>query len=124
MRNKSLLAAVLLLSAVAAAADDTPAWLKELGGAALTAYPAKINSVVLLNEEHTTVADTGKLITTTRTAMKILNQQGGNILYSEQYDSGSGKVKDFRAWMLPPSGKVKKYGKEEIVDVACAENDV
>ena len=26
--------------------------------------------------------------------------------------------------MIAPSGKVKKYGKEEILDVACAENDV
>ena len=26
--------------------------------------------------------------------------------------------------MIAPSGKVKKYGKEEILDVACADNDV
>lgn len=117
---------VLVLAApwVLSAADDTPTWLKDLAGITLPQYPAKVQRVVLLNEEHTVVSDAGKLVTTTRTATKILNQQGGNITYFEQYDSASGKVKDFRAWMLPPAGKVKKYGKEEIVDTACAENDV
>ena len=129
MRNRlpqSAGRALLLLALPAAmlAADDTPGWLKELTSVNLPQYSAKVNNVVLLNEEHTTILDSGKLSTTTRTAIKILNRQGGDIIYSEQYDSASGKVSDFRAWMIPPSGKVKKYGKDEIVDVACATNDV
>src|SRR5438045_2203056 len=60
----------------------------------------------------------------TRTAMKVLTRQGGDILFFDHYDSRSGKVRDFRAWMVAPSGKVKKYGKDEIVDIACAENDI
>jgi hypothetical protein len=108
----------------ALAADDTPGWLKELSSVTLPTYSAKVNSVVLLNEEHTTVLDSGKLSTVTRSAMKILNRQGGNVVFFDQYYSGSGKVRAFRAWMVAPSGKVKKYGKNEIVDIACAENDV
>lgn len=118
------IAVALALPLCGWAADDTPAWLKELSAVTLPQYSAKVNSVVLLNEEHTTVADNGKLSTTTRTAMKILNRQGGDILYYEQYDTASGKVRDFKAWMVAPSGKVKKYGKDEILDAACAENDV
>ena len=75
-------------------------------------------------EEQTVVADSGKLTTTTRTALKFLTRVGADAAFIEQYDSASGKVRDFRAWMIPASGKVKKYGKDEIVDVACAENDV
>jgi hypothetical protein len=123
MRIKAL--ALLALSCGAAlAADDAPAWLKELGSVTLPSYDAKVNTVVLLNEEQTVVADSGRLTTTTRTAIKFLTTVGTDVLFLEQYDTGSSKVKDFRAWMLAPTGKVKKYGKEEILDVACAENDV
>jgi hypothetical protein len=34
------------------------------------------------------------------------------------------KVKDFKAWLIRPSGTVKKYGKDEVVDIAGALNDV
>ena len=119
------LTAVCLLSAgLIQAADDAPAWLKELAAVQLPTYDAKVNTVVLLNEEHTTAADSGKLSTTTRTAVKILARQGVDIIFSDQYDTASGKVRDFRAWMISPTGKVKKYAKEEILDVACVDNDI
>lgn len=122
--SRQLLLAVALLAAPAYAADDTPAWVKDLSGVTLPAYPAKVNSVVLLNEEHHTAAENGRLVTNTRTAIKVLTLQGRDVLFYDDYDTHSGKVRDFRAWMIAPGGKVKKYGKDEIVDVACAENDV
>src|SRR5438552_2549160 len=91
---------------LACAADDTPGWLKELTSVTLPAYPAKVNTVVLFNEEHTAADASGKLTTTTRTAMKILNRQGSRIIFFDTYDAPSGKVRDFRAWMIPPTGKV------------------
>ncbi|HJZ98911.1 MAG TPA: DUF3857 domain-containing protein [Candidatus Solibacter sp.] len=114
----------LIFAAAACAADDTPGWLKELTSVTLPAYPAKVNSVVMFNEQHTTAAESGKLTTVTRTAIKVITQQGGNIRFFDDYETRSGKVRDFRAWMIAPSGKVKKYGKDEIVDVACVDNDV
>src|SRR5215471_857110 len=124
MRSRRALGLLLFALAAARAADDTPAWLKELSNASLPQYPAKVNAVVLLNEEHTTAAEGGRLTTVTRTAIKVLTRQGTDIRFFDQYDTRSGKVRDFRAWMIAPSGKVKKYGKDEIVDVACVDNDV
>lgn len=125
MRSRlPLLAALALCPLLAIAADDTPQWLKDLSGVTLPAYPAKVNNAVLLNEEHTVMSENGHLTTTTRSAINILNAQGGDVLFFDSYETGTGKVRDFRAWMVPPSGKVKKYGKDEIVDVACAGNDV
>ena len=106
------------------AADDTPAWLKDSTAIQLPQYDAKVNTVVLLNEEHTTALESGRFSTTTRTAMKILARQGVDVVFSDEYDTRGGKVRDFRAWMISPSGKVKKYGKDEILDVACAPNYV
>ncbi|MGC4056013.1 MAG: DUF3857 domain-containing protein [Paludibaculum sp.] len=119
-----LAALAILAPCLLQASDETPPWIKELSAVTLPAYPAKVNNVVLFNEEHTVMADSGRLTTTTRTAIKILNPQGGDVAFFDSYDSVSGKVRDFRAWMLPPSGKIKKYGKDEIVDVACAGNDI
>ena len=114
----------LLSAGMLSAADDTPAWLRDLAAIQLPEYDAKVNTVVLLNEEHTTALESGRLSTTTRTAMKILARQGVDVVFFDDYDTRGGKVRDFRAWMIPPSGKVKKYGKDEILDVACAPNDV
>ena len=90
----------------------------------LPAYDRKVNTVVLLNEEQTVVGESGKLTMTTRTAIKFVTRVGTDVTFFEQYDTASSKVRDFRAWMVSPAGKVKKYGKDEILDVACAENDV
>src|SRR6266566_8935565 len=124
MGNSWIAVAALLLPGIVCAADDTPAWLKDLPKLSLPAYPAKVNTVVLFNEEHTTALDSGRLTTTTRTAMKILARQGLDVTFFDQYDAKGGKVRDFRTWMISAAGKVKKYGKDEILDVACAQNDV
>jgi len=113
----------LLFACFASAADDAPGWLKDLTSVSLPQFGPKVNLVVLFNEEHTTVAESGKLTTTTRTALKFLVRQGVDAAFLEEYDNASGKVRDFRAWMVAPSGKVKRYAKEEILDIACAENN-
>jgi hypothetical protein len=119
-----LVAAALAFASISVAAEDAPVWLKDLARSSVPQYDRKVSVVVLLNEENTVVGDAGKLITTTRTAIKFLARQGIDPMFYEQYDTGSGRVHDFRAWMIAPSGKIKKYGKEEIIDVACAANDV
>ena len=106
------------------AADDTPAWLKDLTHVAVPEYGPKVTTVMLLNEESKMVSDTGKITTNSRAAKKILSRQGADVDFSEQYVTNGGKVRDFHAWMIAPSGKVKKYTKDEILDVACAPNDV
>ncbi len=114
-----------LLASAAYAADDVPGWLKELTSVSVPQYGPKVNSAMLFNEEHTVVDNSGKLTTTTRTAIKFITRQGlEQPVFFEEYDTASDKVRDFRAWMIPSTGRVKKYGKDEILDVACAENDV
>ena len=112
------------MCSAAFAADDAPAWLRDAAAVSVPQYPPKVNTVILFNEEQTVVSETGKLSTTTRTAIKFLARVGTDVTFFEQYDTASGKIREFRAWMIGPSGKVKKLGKEDIVDTACAENDI
>jgi hypothetical protein len=123
MPNKAA-ALGIFLTLLSFGAEDAPPWLRDLAAVNLPAYGPKVNTVVLFDEEHVTVGESGKLTTTTRTAIKILSRQGADLRFFEEYDTRTSKVHDFKAWMIAPSGKIKKYGKEEIVDVACAENDV
>src|ERR1051326_5283732 len=95
-------ALLLLFCGLSPAAEDVPAWLRDAASAALPAYDRKVNTVVLLNDEQTVVADSGKLTTTTRTALKFLSRVGSAATLFEQYDTGSSKVRDFRAWMISP----------------------
>jgi hypothetical protein len=120
----SKLFAALLLCFTAFAAEEMPAWLRQARDAAPGQYDAKVHAVVLLNEERAVVGDGGKVTTTTRTATRILHRQGSSVRYFEQYDTSGDRVRDFQAWMVSPAGKVKKFGKDEIVDAACAPNDV
>ena len=57
-------------------------------------------------------------------AVKILTKEGaGAASGGEGYYTDSAKIRDFRAWMLYPSGNVKKYGKDDIVDASMTSAD-
>src|SRR5215475_8268117 len=118
------LSALLLMSAVAFA-DEPPPWLKQAASASLPAYGKEVHAVALHDESRKTVEEDGKIVTTTWWAVKILSREGrGYARASEGYNTGSGKIKEMRAWLIRPTGEVKAYGKKETMDVSPAENNV
>ena len=115
----------LFLAAAAFAGDDAPAWLRDLAALKTPAYPPKTPAVVLLDEMNLSVEDNGRVVTTERRAVKILTRDGRKEARGEVvYDTGSGKVREMRAWMIRPSGEVKKFAKDRILDVTAAPDDV
>ena len=114
-----------LLAGSAIAGDDAPSWLREFSTTNVPAFPAKVPAVVLLAETAITVEDNGRVTTSERKGIKVLTREGRNEASAMvTYFTSGGKVKDFRAWMIRPSGEVKKYGKDKILDMAAAPNDV
>ena len=99
--TKLLVGLVLAAGAALGAADDAPAWLKDLAGVTVGTYPPKVNAVMLLNEESNVIDGTGKVTRTTREAVKYIARQA-DIRFVEQYDTEGGKIKDFRAWVISP----------------------
>lgn len=116
----------LLLAGSAFAGDDAPGWLRDLSTLKTSsAYPSKTSAVVLLDEMNLTIEENGKVVTTERRAIRILTREGrkearGEVIYLK----GSGNVREMHAWVIRPSGDVKKFGKERILDVTAAPNDV
>ncbi len=109
--------ALALFSTLSCLAVEAPGWLKELGQSSLPAYAAKVSAVVLINEESTTVEASGRRLRTTRYAVKILNKEGArHASQGDIYYTDTGKVRDIKGWLIMPSGKVKEYGKTEIVE--------
>ncbi|MFN7930399.1 MAG: DUF3857 domain-containing protein [Blastocatellia bacterium] len=96
-----------------AASSSTPTYNKDVPG------------VVLLHENRLTIDDDGKVTRSTFYAIKILNRDGrGLARASAFYETDKGKIKEFRAWLIYPSGNVKKYGKDETADIAYVDNDI
>jgi hypothetical protein len=116
---------VTLEAASAFSADDPPAWLVEAAARAVPAYGPRVKAVVLLDDERVVVEEGGKTTTTRQRAIRILSRSGreeavGRVVYQ----TGTGKVKQMRAWMVWPGGEVHKYGKDRVIDAEAAPNDV
>jgi len=124
-RPAAWFAAAVLFAGVSYAADDTPAWLREAAEIQTPKYAASASAVVLMNEESLAVEESGRIITTTRYAVRILTEAGKSAAAAHKvYITGTGKVREIRAWTILQSGTVKKYAKERVLDVALVENDV
>src|SRR6185369_12492288 len=106
--------------------DDVPGWLRQAAATnTASGYEKIVPAVVLLSERDVRVEEDGKITTTERLAVKILTNEGrAAAVGSVGYVTDTGKVRDMRAWVLRPSGAVKKFSKDEVLDLAAAPNDV
>jgi transglutaminase-like putative cysteine protease len=121
---------LLLLTATFSAAlanpgDAPPGWLTQAAAAKAPAYEKEVPAVVLHTEKTVTLSSDGRLTTLTTYAVRILTREGRDYASAaELYLTNSGKVKEMRAWLIPSGGKVKAFGKDEIVDLIADSNDI
>jgi hypothetical protein len=107
------------------AGDDAPAWLRQAASASTPSYQKDVPGVILLDDNHFTIDEEGKVTRTVFYAVKILTREGrGLAKASEVYETDKGKIKELRAWLIYPSGNVKKFGKDDTADLAYVDNDV
>ncbi len=128
MRLRSLGLGLLMFFAAAgvrASSDDAPMWLRQAAKVSLPAYEKDLPAVVLQREQHMTVTEDGRITTVTQFAVRILIREGrGYAGAREYYESDAGKVREMHAWLIRPSGQVRKYGKADIIDAVEDPNDV
>ncbi len=112
-------ALVFLLAAALLSAKDIPDWVRDAAAQAVkSAYPPKVSAVVLLEEERLAVDPDGKRTMTERRATRIVQSGRRAPVAWREYNTKAGRIRDFRAWLLLPSGKQIEYGKNRVLDVA------
>lgn len=127
MRLRLLGLSLLMFCAAAGvrAGDEAPAWLQQAAKVSVPEYEKDLPAVVLQREQHVTVSEDGRIITSTLFAVRILIREGrGYAEAKEFYESDAGKVREIHAWLIKSSGQVRKYGKDDIIDAVEDPNDV
>ena len=128
MRLRIIGLALLVLvipAGVTAAADEAPPWLDQAAKIQIPTYDKDVPAVVLQKERRVTVSEDGRVTTVTTVAIRILLREGRDFAEAREfYESDAGKVRDLKAWLIRPSGAVKKYGKDDILDAIEDANDI
>jgi len=115
----------LLIVSPALAGDEVPAWLTQAAAATAPAYEKDVPAVVLVNDQKVTVTEDGRVVTTRNYAVRILIREGRDYAFAHEiYHTDTGKVREIHAWLLRASAPVKRYGKDETMDVALSTDDV
>jgi hypothetical protein len=110
---------------LALASDDAPDWLKQAAALHLPAYDKSVSAVTLVDENTTTIDADGRLVEVERHAVRILTREGKeSALATKVYRTDTEKVRDFQAWLIRPSGAVKRYRKDDVIDQALVKGDV
>lgn len=108
----------LLPFAASPVAAEVPPWLREAAALEAPAYPPKVLAVILHQEERLVVDAEGRRRITERGALRILQPGRHGISAYRSYIVKSGKISQFRAWLISPSGKETEFSKEKILDVS------
>jgi len=114
-----------LFASASAAGDDAPAWLRQAASLNPPAYDKDVPAVVLVDDGTITIGEDGRVVKVYNFAVRILRREGRAYAQARVgYVPDSGKVKELRAWLIRGDGEVKRYGKDDTVDIAGAPNDV
>jgi hypothetical protein len=105
--------------------DEAPAWLLQAATLKAPPYEKDVPAVVLLREQLVTVGSDGRVTTVTNYALRVLIREGREYAFAKEFsESDAGKVRDMHAWLVRPTGQVKRYGKDDIIDAVEDANDV
>lgn len=125
---KALLSIVILITLTAtawAAGDEAPAWLQQAAKLPAPTYEKDVPAVILHREQRVTVSEDGRITTVNTYAVRMLLREGrGYAQAVEPYQNDAGKVRELKAWLIRPSGAVKKYGEKETIDRVEDPNDI
>jgi hypothetical protein len=118
LRCLLILAGALVLSGNARA--GAPDWLRALTHETLPQYPADTAAVLLLDEQVTTISDSGEMKTVYRRAYKILRPKGRGLGTVIIYYDNETRITFLKAWSIPRDGKEFEVKEKDAVDFSSS----
>lgn len=121
----AVLAVLLATAPSSVLAQNVPEWLKQAFSTNTPAYDKRVPAVVIFDEQTVTVSENGNVSTTRYYAVRILQREGRDAAAGrEVYSPDTGRVRDVKGWLMRPGGSAVSIGKDRVLDVAIADNDV
>jgi hypothetical protein len=97
---------IFFMSLLPAAANAAvPDWLRSVAQQPAKKYADDANAVILLDDQETTVKDSGEIVTHQRLAYRILRPEGKDYAQHEVYFDAETKVNSFRGWSITAKGQ-------------------
>ena len=115
-----VLAAAFAMGAALRASDDAPGWAHDAAVKPAPAYPPKVDSVMLVYNEHLTVAADGRRTTVEQGAIRVLRAARGSLGAYAPYNERRAKIREFHAWLIVPGERDFAYKPSVFVDGAVS----
>ena len=110
------LLAILALFPAGRALASTPDWMRAAGNQALPSYPDDTEAVVLLDEQVTSVKDTGEIDTVYRRVYKILRTEGREFGTVHVYFDSETRLAFLKGWSLTDDAKEYEVKEKDAVE--------
>jgi transglutaminase-like putative cysteine protease len=100
---------------------SVPDWLRDAARTELGKYPDDTNAIVLLDEQVTTISDSGEIRTLYRRAYKILRPEGRKHGTVAVYFDSETSLNHLKAWSLPADGTEYEVKDKEAIETGASE---
>lgn len=128
MRKKAINAVLLFVGLVllsVTANAEVPEWLRTLAKQPPKTYADDVNTVVLLQDQVTTVKDNGDIVKVNRRAVKILRPEGRKYgaVWGVPYN-GDSKVNYLRGWSITANGQEYETKSGDVMEQSISTYEV
>jgi transglutaminase-like putative cysteine protease len=101
-----------------AVSTSLPSWVRD-AMAKPTPDWAPAPALVLLDEESVDATNRGRVITTRRFAVRVLDSAGARAAAcATRFVRGMSEVRELRAWRIDPRGRVREWAKSEAIEAS------
>jgi len=110
--------AFIALAIFAWSAEQPPSWVLQAAGTPVDATSPDAGFMVLLRQENVRVDSDGRRTMMERGVIRVLSSRRASPVITRTYNVKTGKIREFKAWILPAEGEPSTVQKSAVADIA------
>src|SRR3954447_8169652 len=110
--------AFIALAIFAWSAEQPPSWVLQAAGTPVAATSPDAGFMVLLRQENVRVDSDGRRTMMERGVIRVLSSRRASPVITRTYNVKTGKIREFKAWILPAEGEPSTVQKSAVADIA------